>query len=100
MKKLKVRGDFNGIWSDERGVMLCLSHEDTCKDEFENEVVLKEGLELTAFDEDSDENGDRDDLIAGGIVERPPDWLQNHGSKWVLRIDENGVYHESEMKNQ
>jgi hypothetical protein len=98
MKKLKVWGDFNGVWSDERGVMLCLSHGDSCKDEFGNNVILKEGMELTAFDEDADENGNRDDLIASGVVERPPDWLQNHGSKWILRVDENGIYNESEKK--
>ncbi len=96
MKKLKVWGDFNGVWSDERGTMLCLSHVDTCKDEFGNEFILKEGIELTAFDEDADENGNRDDLIANGIVKRRLDWLQNHGSKWVLRADDDGIYHESE----
>ena len=96
MKKLKVWGDFNGVWSDEKGTMLCLSHGETCRDENGNNVILIEGMELTAFDEDADENGNRDDLIASGIVARPPDWLRHHGSKWVLRIDENGIYNESE----
>jgi hypothetical protein len=97
MKKIKVRGDFNGIWGDEKGTMLCLSHNDSCKDEFDNKIVLEEGMELTAFDEDADENNERDDLIANGIVERSPDWLQCKGSKWILRVDENGIYHESEL---
>jgi hypothetical protein len=90
----KVRADFNGLFGD----ILCLSHEDTCLDE--NGVVfhLREGLTLTAYDEDADENGNRDDLIAHGVVESAPDWLQSHGSKWVLRIDENGVLHESDMR--
>jgi hypothetical protein len=87
VKKIKVRADFNGIWNDERGTMVCLSHGKTCEDEFGNDVILKEGMEITAFDKDVDENGDQDDLIANGIVERPPDWLQRHGSRWVLRID-------------
>lgn len=100
MKKLKVRGDFNGVWGDERGTLLCLSHGDSCKDEFGDEVILKEGLPLTAFDEDADEKGNRDDLIAGAIVERSPDWLQNHGSKWVLRVDEKGICHESDFKSK
>jgi hypothetical protein len=100
MSNIKVWGDFNGVWSDEGGLMLCLSHGDTCKDEFGNEVLLREGMKVTAFDEDADENGNRDDLIANGVVGRAPEWLQNHGSKWVLRIDEKGIYNESEIKNQ
>ena len=92
MKNLKVRGDFNGIFGD----LLCLSHENICKDELGNIVFLKAGMNLTALDEDADEKGNRDDLIAHGTVENAPDRLNEHGSKWVLRIDENGVYHESE----
>lgn len=92
MKDLKVRGDFNGIFGD----LLCLSHENFCKDEFGNAVILEVGMNLTAFDEDADENGNRDYLIAHGTVENAPDWLKEHGSKWVLRIDEKGIYHESE----
>jgi hypothetical protein len=53
---------------------------------------------VTAYDEDSDEQGERDDLVATGTVEPAPDWLTCNGSKWVLRIDENGVRHESELR--
>lgn len=98
MKKIRVRGDFNGVWADERGSMLCLSHGEACKGETGDEITLEEGMELIAFDEDLDKNGQRDDLIAGGIVERAPEWLEGHGSRWVLRIDENGIYNESEKK--
>ena len=58
---------------------------------------LREGLTLTAYDEDADENGNRDDLLAHGVVEPAPAWLQCNGSKWVLRIDANGVFHESDL---
>ncbi len=34
---------------------------------------------LTAFDENSDEHGQRDDLLATGTVEPSPDWLQCKG---------------------
>ena len=94
---LKVWGDFNGVWSDESGLLLCLSHGDSCKDEFGNEVVLEVGMKLTAFDEDRDENDKRDDLVANGIVENSPTWLQCKGSKWVLRLNEYGICHESEL---
>ena len=55
-------------------------------------------MQLTAYMEDLDDQGRRDDLVASGIVEPSPDWLQEHGSKWVLVIDENGVRHESDVQ--
>jgi hypothetical protein len=53
-------------------------------------------MSVTVFDEDI-EDGKPDNLLASGIVESSPEWLQCRGSKWVLRIDENGVRHESEL---
>ena len=53
----------------------------------------------TAFDVDADENGERDDITAA-VVEPSPDWLQCRGSRWILRIDENGVRHESEINQR
>jgi len=91
---MKLRADFNGLFRE----VLCLSHEETCKDENGNDVQLHEGMEVIAFDEDLDANNNRDDLVAKGIVERPPEWLKCRGSKWVLRIDKDGVRNESEIK--
>ena len=91
MNPSRVRADFNGLF----GELLCLSHGATCTDETGAELELRPGMLLTAFDEDSDEHGQRDDLLATGIVEPSPDWLQCKGSKWVLHIDERGVTHQS-----
>jgi hypothetical protein len=88
----RLRADFNGLF----GAILCLSHEDTCADETGAHVRLEAGMIVTAFDEDANERGERDDLVASGVVEPAPDWLQCRGSKWVLRIDQNGVRNESE----
>ena len=88
----RLRADFNGLFGD----LLCLSHTDTCPDETGNTVVLLKGMKVTAFDEDADENGNRDDLLASGTVEPAPSHWR-HGSKWVLVIDENGVRHESDL---
>lgn len=90
----KVRADFNGLF----GELLCLSHKDTCLDTDGNLVTLREGMFITAFDEDADDDGNRDDLIASGVVERSPYSLRCLGSRWVLRIDKNGVRHESEVR--
>lgn len=62
------------------------------------EATVHEGMTVTVFDEDLDEDGNRDDLTATGIVERPPDWLRCKGSRWVLRVDSNGVRHDSDFR--
>jgi hypothetical protein len=90
---IRLRADFNGLFGD----VLCLSHDDTCANEPGEQVHLRAGMIVTAFDEDADTAGKRDDLIATGLVEQAPDWLQCQGSKWILRIDSNGVRHESEI---
>jgi hypothetical protein len=94
-KTLRVHADFNGLF----GELLCLSHKDTCQDLAGNLVTLRTGMVLTAFDEDSDENGNRDELIASGIVEPSPQWLRCSGSRWALRIDRHGVRHESDLQS-
>jgi hypothetical protein len=60
-------------------------------------VPLQQGLILTAFDDDSDDQGNPDKLFATGIVEPPPDWLRCTGSRWILRIDEHGIRHQSDL---
>jgi hypothetical protein len=94
-KAMRVRADFNGLF----GELLCLSHKDTCEDANGNLVTLQAGMVLTAFDEDSDEHGNRDDLIATGTVEHSPWRLRCNGSRWALRIDQNGVRHESDLQD-
>lgn len=89
------RADFNGIF----GELLCLSHKDICEDAGGNLVTLQARMILTAFDEDVDEQNIRDDFIASGTVERSPWRVRCNGSRWVLRIDRNGVRHESDLRS-
>jgi hypothetical protein len=89
----RLRADFNGLFNG----LLCLSHSDTATDELGNTVTLQGEMRVTAFDQDTREQGGRDDLVASGVVERAPGWLDCTGSRWVLRIDENGIRHESEV---
>jgi hypothetical protein len=93
---IRLRADFNGLFSE----VLCLSHRETCEDEAGTTVRLHAGMVVTAFDDDVDENGQPDKLIASGIVEPAPAWLSCRGSRWVLRIDENGVRHESDLRKE
>lgn len=95
MDSPRLQADFNGLF----GTFLCLSHGETCRADTGAEVTLRDGMVLTAFDEDTDDRGKRDDLIATGNVEPSPDWLQCKGARWVLRIDENGVQHTSDVRN-
>jgi hypothetical protein len=96
IKPIRIRADFNGLF----GELLCLSHGESCPDEFGRPVLLCAGMKLTAYDEDLDDDGNRDDLIASGTVEPAPSWLRCNGSRWVLKIDDNGVRHQSEIGNQ
>ena len=95
MSSLKLKADFNGLFSQ----LLCLSHGDTAEDEHGNVVRLAEGMQVTAYEENI-EDGRRDDLIVSGKVERSPGWLQCRGSRWVLRIDEHGVRWESDLAEE
>ena len=63
------------------------------------EMTLRAGMLVTAYDEDADEDGNPDWLLATGVVEPSRDWMQCRDSKWVLRFDENGCLHESDLKN-
>jgi len=92
-KQIRVWADFNGLF----GEILCLSHHDTAPDENGQKVHLQAGMIVTAFMEDLNEQGTRDDLIASGVVEPAPPELRRRGSRWILRIDENGVRHESDL---
>lgn len=73
----RLKADFNGVFGD----LLCLSHGDHGYDEAGNKVRLEAGMQVTAFDEDVDDDGQPDDLIASGTVEASPDWLQCKGSR-------------------
>ena len=90
---VRVWADFNGLFGD----VLCLSHGETARDEHGDQVVLHEGMKVLAFDLDSDDEGNPDNLIATGRVARAPSWLEHAGSRWVLLIDANGVRHESDL---
>ena len=93
MTMTRLQADFNGLFGD----LLCLSHGDTCTDEGGNEVPLVAGMAVVAFEPDIDDDGQPADLVATGVVEPSPEWLQCDGSRWALRIDEHGVRHQREI---
>lgn len=96
MQQIRIHADFNGLF----GEWLCLSHKETCLGAGGEEIAVREGMVATAFEEDVDDDGNPDNLIATGTVERPPNWLRCAGSQWALRIDSNGVRHESDLPDK
>ncbi|MGC2620858.1 MAG: hypothetical protein WA414_17580 [Acidobacteriaceae bacterium] len=89
---MRLSADFNGLFNQ----LVCLSHGETCHAPDGTPVVVVQGMSATAW-EKNEENGLPDDLLAHGIVEPSPEWLQCRGSRWALRIDHRGVRHESEL---
>jgi hypothetical protein len=58
MNEPRVWADFNGLFGD----ILCLTHDETARDEQGNRVVLQEGMRLRAFDFDADDSGNPDKI--------------------------------------
>src|SRR5688572_11072372 len=92
-KEPRLYVDFNEML--EPGLVL-LSKEDTEVDTHGNVVLLCEGLHVRIYDDDSDRNGNVDNLIAEGIVERNVATGWAAAAKWCCRIDSKGIRHESE----
>ena len=92
-----VMTDFNGILEDD---LVCLAHEDTITDQRGQVITLRPGLVLTAFDLDADAEGRPDAIFATGVVEPSPGYAQCRGSRWALRVDANGIRHESDLANE
>lgn len=85
----RLEADFNGLFQG----LLCLSHSDTSRNDSGETVTLLEGMEALAYADDGDEDGAPLFLVARGQVQRSPEWLQCQGSRWCLRINDDGVRH-------
>ena len=84
--------DFNEMPSNER---VLLSKTVTKLDSDGNTIHLSEGLEVYVY-QDSDIDGNDDNLLADGIciVNTFTDWSSK--VKWIVLIDAKGVKHQSE----
>lgn len=85
---------FNGILAPG---LLCLFHANEVKTASGNSISLRDGMVLTAYDQDADEEGKSDNIFTSGSVERSPSYAQCNGSVWSLRIDSDGTRHESDI---
>jgi hypothetical protein len=86
--------DFNNMVKHN---IVLLSKED-CKIDINQELVLlKEGMQITVTDDDLDENGNVDNLVATGTVELNTTKGWGERVKWCCRIDSNGIRHQSDI---
>lgn len=89
--------DFNEML--ERDLVL-LAQVDQKVDSAGNLVTLFDGLHVAIYSDDKDDNGSIDNLVAEGIVEKNTQtggWSKN--TKWLCRISEKGIRHESEGRS-
>ena len=71
---------------------MLLAKNGTLQDLKRNGIELQEGLALSAYSDDADDEAKRDDLVADGVVRYDPATV-----RWVLEIDWNAIKHESEL---
>lgn len=94
MDRPRLYVDFNEML--ERDLVL-LSKADTNVDSAGVTIVLREGLRVYVYQDDLDEFGREDNLIAEGVVESCSGSGWAAAAKWCCRID-GGVRHESETR--
>jgi hypothetical protein len=89
----KIHIDFNDLLAPD---LVLLSKGDVCEAADGQIVSLVEGMSVTVWEEDFDERGKRDDLIAQGIVIRNTSTGWSQHVKWCCQIDGNGIRHRSD----
>ena len=100
MNEPRLKVDFNELVEHN---LVLLSQDDIKIDSLGNKILLKEGLKVKIYEEDLDQNDKPDYLIAEGIVEKNPEYLNQNSwtsaCKWNCRIGPNGIRNISEIKN-
>jgi hypothetical protein len=93
MDSTRLYVDFNELIEEN---LVLLSQKDTKLDFDGNEILLFEGKQVDIYEDDIDENGFADNLLATGTVE-----INNTGlfpaCKWNCRINDKGIQNESEI---
>jgi hypothetical protein len=84
----RVYVDFNELVEPD---VVLLSQQDTTLDSDGNLVALVEGMKLGVYTDDLNERGQRDDLVADGVVARNTFGGWASAARWVLKIDGRGI---------
>jgi hypothetical protein len=77
--------------------LVLLSRTDSAISSDGRTVNLREGLEVSVYTDDVDDDGRPDNLVANGVVElnRSGSWAKE--VKWCCRIDKYGIRHQSSI---
>ena len=99
MDKARIYVDFNEMVEDD---IVLLSKEDTQIDSQGNIITFYEGMPVSIYDGDADDNGEVDHLIAEGYaikydLSNYPGWRH---VKWCCRINLDSMMHESDLKKK
>jgi hypothetical protein len=87
--------DFNEMVAPD---LVLLSRHDAKPDANGEMIHLYEGLAISIFDDDLDDHGQPDNLVAVGVVERNRDKGWSRHVKWCCRIGPGGIRHESDFE--
>ncbi len=96
MDKARIYVDFNEMVSED---VFLLSKEDVKKDSFGNLVTFYEGMPVSIYSDDCDDEGRTDNLIGEAVAVKVdlreyPYWKN---VKWCCRVDMDGLMHESDL---
>jgi hypothetical protein len=86
--KPRIYADFNNADRKGRVRLDCVG---TLEDLSRQQVNLREGLMLTLYSDDSDDQGRLDELMAEGVVT-----FSKEENCWVAAIDWNAIHHASD----
>jgi hypothetical protein len=89
----RVYVDFNEMLSSDE---VLLAKEDKTLDSEGNEICITEGMPVAVFQDDPDQMGAPDRLIADGVAVPNTHGGWSSAAKWVLRIDVRGIRRESD----
>jgi hypothetical protein len=90
MSEHRVYVDFMKTDDEGRLLLTCIG---TRRDLETQGVQLREGLVLCVYSDDLDEHGNRDDLVAKGVVRFDP-----ANRRWVLEVDREAIRNASDEK--
>jgi hypothetical protein len=90
-KPIQIYADFMKMDDNGRLVLVCRG---TFKDLEENNIELDEGMKLTFYNEDEDNNGNRDDLVVKGIIE-----YDKEKERWTAKINWDEIRNISQLSS-
>ena len=84
----RVYVDFMKTDAQGRILLVCIG---TKRDLHNQGITLAEGMALNVYSDDANERGERDDLVADGVVQ-----YNAEAKEWVLAVDPTTIRHESD----